>query len=399
MSAPRVLLRVRIEPVDPLLFGDNRSARTGEGHAVGDQDPSPATLYGAVGARIANQLGAHGERHWQPAEPVLGPFEPDLGLTRTDGNRAAELLGYALCDATGRAWFPWPRHLRAELVGDKPFALELLRPADLPALSSLPAGWRPLTATVENKEKEEVEDLLVDGDLLASALAGTVAASAALAVETRGPVQLYSPEPRLGLAMSNAANTALPGRLFARPYRRFHGEARSSKPGWESAGFLAWLRVLGLAGRAESSFDGTAFLGGDRRRARLSFARESGDPLASLREAVLERVGTSRGWLLYLLTPARVPADGLVTFHGESPVGGALGRAVSASGWSGAAATRGPRPLLSLFPAGSVFFFEWGTEHETEAARREWITRHWLAALDPAWGRAGFGRVLPGVWA
>lgn len=391
-----VTLRVRIEPLEPMLFGDNRSARTGERHAVGDQDPSPATLFGAVGARIAHRLGAGGQRRWAPAEPVLGPFVPEIDRGGEEAE-TAELLGYTLCDAAGRAWFPQPRHLRGDRIGDAVFALELLRPVDSPALSSLPSGWRPLGAMADAEEELEA-DRLVTEDLLAAVLSGTLEAPFQLTGSVREAKGFYTAEPRLGLAMHNASNTAEPGRLFARPYRRFQGEARAEGPSWESAGFLAWLRVLGLAGQPESFFDGTAFVGGDRRRASLRFAQQSGPQFASLLEAVQGNVGESRGYLLYLLTPARIPADGLVTFHGESPVGGAVGRTVYASGWSGAAMAPGPRPLLALLPAGSVFFFEWGAARQSEAARRQWIAEQWLAALDPACGRAGFGRVLLGVW-
>src|SRR5215213_5704121 len=100
-----VTLQVSLEPVDPMLFGDNRSARAGEDHLLADQDPSPATLYGAIGARIAFQLGARGRGSWDKAEPVLGKFETDLGKGST---KRAELCGYAAADTQGRLWFPRP---------------------------------------------------------------------------------------------------------------------------------------------------------------------------------------------------------------------------------------------------------------------------------------------------
>jgi hypothetical protein len=113
-------LAVALEPLDPVLFGDNRSG------GLADQDPSPATLYGAIGARLAAALGARGQADWEKAAPVLGPFEPRLD--RPSEGRAA-LLGYTLADPEGwrsRARTaspcpscdrprprPWARYLRA----------------------------------------------------------------------------------------------------------------------------------------------------------------------------------------------------------------------------------------------------------------------------------------------
>ncbi len=46
---------VRIEPLEPLLFGDNRSARAGIDHLQRDQNPSPLTLHGAIGRFLAGR--------------------------------------------------------------------------------------------------------------------------------------------------------------------------------------------------------------------------------------------------------------------------------------------------------------------------------------------------------
>lgn len=385
-------LDVRIEPVEPILFGDNRSARTGEGHAVADQDPSPATIYGAIGGRIAHRLGARGERHWAPAAGVLGPFSREL-----DGaGKRAELLGYAPCDAEGNPWFPKPAHLRVETIRDRRFARGLLRP-DLSsnlASSSLPAGWHPLRSE-EILEKEDDEPLLVDVSVLANVLAGKQ--DLELESSVRPERSFHEAEPRLGLAMDNDSNTALGGRLFARPYRRFHREMLSGTQGWTAAGFVAWYRILNGEDPGVSGWNGLGFLGGDRRRAHFHFAVASSSPLSSVRDQVLEQVEESQGWLVYLLTPVPVPQEG-VTLAGRSPIAGALGRLRHVSGWAAATAKPGPRRLLTLLPAGSVFFFRWQADQDSPEARRQWLRDRWLDALRPEYAAAGFGRVLPGVW-
>lgn len=389
----KITLQVRIEPIEPILFGDNRAARLGEGHAISDQDPSPATLYGAIGGRIANELGATGERNWKPAEEVLGPFVRDLSSLL---DKRAELVGYALCDAEGQPWFPKPLHLRVEKDAGVRTALELLRPSDHeePVLSSLAHGWRPLAASM-SEIKEDEEPLFVNEALLGQILAGSVSGSLSDAAQTGE--MLYRPERRIGLAMSNTTNTAVSGILFSRPYRRFHREILSGESGWASAGFLAWYNVLSLPRDSAQSWDGLGFLGGDRRRAHFRFQKAESDPLASLREQVIERVGSSLGYCAYLLTPAPVPPEGF-SFQGHSPIAGALGRILWISGWTGSAKEQGPRGLLSLIPAGSVLFFRWAPEQTDPSERKRWIEKHWMGSIDPEYSVTGFGRFLLGVW-
>lgn len=387
-------LNVRVEPAEPILFGDNRSARTGEGHAVADQDPSPATIYGAIGGRIAQQLGARGERHWAPAAGVLGPFVRELDRPAGPDTRA-ELIGYAPCDAEGTPWFPKPLHLRIETDGEHRSARGLLLP-DLSAslASSLPPGWRPLRHE-EELDREDDEPLLIDEDLLGDVLAGEE--DRGLGTSVRLERSLDAAEPRLGLAMNNALNTAAAGRLFARPYRRFHRELLTGGQGWAGAGFAAWFRILGERDPGVSAWNGLGFLGGDRRRADFRFTVAGSDPLAEARDRVCERAAASRGWLAYLLTPLPVPEAGL-TLGGRSPIAGAIGRVRYVSGWAAAAAQPGPRPLLALLPAGSVFFFEWRDSERDPDLRRAWLREHWLAPLRPEYAAAGFGRILTGVW-
>jgi hypothetical protein len=369
---------------------------------AGDQDPSPSTLFGAVGGQIARQLGAHGQRDWnQTARTVLGPFQPSLERKSPEEREGAELLGATVRDAEGTLWFPAPLHLRAARQERGRYDLTLRRPPDGEAglLSSLPAGWRPLSLPdpAAAAGEEEERPLRVDRSLLQAILVGEPEI-VRFGSSARREEELFQSEPRLGLAMFNATNTTAEGRLFARPYRRYR-TATDGTDGWRSAGFVAWYRVLALpAGAADvpPGWNGVGFLGGDRRRALFSFARTVDGPLGSLRDEIRGGVAGSRGFLVYLLTPALLPAGG-VDLEGRRPVAGALGRAIYTSGWSAAAEARGPRPLLALAPPGSVLFFEWNKD-ETDADKEKVIERQWLGALDPAYGNAGFGRMLPGVW-
>jgi CRISPR-associated protein Cmr3 len=404
----RPTLSVRIEPLEPVLFGDNRSAREGERHSVREQDPSPLTVYGAIGARLARRLGARGQRDWTAeAEAALGPFRRDWERGSGDPDvepDGAELLGFVPCDSGGNPWFPRPLHVPIGETGSQRFPASALRPRDEEKpgppriLSSLPAGWRPLEPAPGQEDfKELEEELFVDLPFLEEILTGKVNPDRPLGGSVRTRDSFYEPEPRLGLAMDNAANAAKPGALFARPYRRYRRDLATSGAGWRSAGFLAWYRLLGRDGLPGEPWQEVGFLGGDRRRARLRFEWSAPEELDEVRDAVAQGAGSSQGFFLYLLTPAPAPRGGRVTFADRQPVGAALGRTLWASGWSAASREPGPRPLVPLLPAGSVLFFRWEKE-ETDASKRQRILDAWLASLDPLYRDAGFGRVLPGVW-
>lgn len=394
-------LQVRLEPVDPMLFGDNRSARAGEDHALTDQDPSPATLYGAIGARIASHLGARGRASWNRAEPVLGKFEPDLGHGSPD---RAELRGYAATDTDGRLWFPRPLHFRVSVSqrGRSRIAFPSLRPIGAEeaererGLSSLGFPHRLTAGEPESSIFEEDDgELLVSESRLGEILASperTLPGDLSSSIRTRS--DFYAAEMRLGLAMDNAANRNLEGRFFSRPYRRYLGGFGIAEPAWRSAGFLAWYKVLDLAGQSPSEWSGIGFFGGDRRRVRLDFTPEA-SPLARVRDQVLAAVPGSLGFIVYLLTPAVDEGGGGVRLDGEAPIAAAVGRMAHASGWNSADSS--PRPILTLIPAGSVYFFEWPAGG-SEESRREWIERHWLAPLSEGYRNSGFGRILLGVW-
>jgi hypothetical protein len=389
------VLQVRLEPVDPMLFGDNRSARAGEDHALSDQDPSPAMIYGAIGARIASCLGARGRDSWKKAEPVLGSFEPDLGKGSPS---RAELCGYAATNVDGRLWFPRPLHFRVSVGqrGGTCIALPSLRPAgEERGLSSLSFPRRLTPGEKESALFEEDDgELLVDENRLGEILAAPERSPFGdLATSIRTRPDFYAAETRLGLAMDNAANLNLEGRFFSRPYRRYLGGFGVAEPTWRSAGFTAWYKLIDLAGRSPEGWNGLGFFGGDRRRIQLGFTPEA-SPLSRVQHQVLEAVPGSLGFVAYLLTPAVDEGRG-IALDGQTPVAAAVGRPAYASGWNTAASA--PRPMLTLIPAGSVYFFDW-PDGGSEESRRDWIQRHWLAPVSESYRNSGFGRVLLGVW-
>jgi len=201
---------------------------------------------------------------------------------------------------------------------------------------------------------------------------------------------------RVGIAIDHDTGRTIEGQLFVRDLKRL---ATGSLNGDQlSAGYEAWLRTPGkLPEFADCS---VGKLGGEGRRAKLSFAQDE-EPLGALKEAVIKVAENkdTRGFFLYLLTPAIYEA-GDVHYKNVLPVAAALGKPWRYSGWNTKLGQ--PRSFVSMVPAGSVYFFEW-PDDKTPA---DVISTQWLeplpqlkqgdAPLEPA--IAGFGRNLVGVW-
>ncbi|MFP3941779.1 MAG: type III-B CRISPR module-associated Cmr3 family protein [Acidobacteriota bacterium] len=390
-------LKARLEALDPLLFGENRSARAGEDHDLADQDPSPFTLFGAVGSRIAAAFGASGPSDWPKVQSVLGRFRKELEPGDPDG---FQLLGYAVAGADGAPWFPAPLHLRFDRrtsalgTGDvRLIPHDSLRPEPWPrgTWSSTGPGWR-LRAPGEEPEEEAEGQIWIDQSLLGAALTGASSPSA-LAGQAELPTHLFRPENRIGLAIRNRTNTAVEGRLFARPYRRFASFVPQTGPAWRSGGYVVYVRVRELAGKTASDLGGIGFLGGDRGRCKASFVEE--DPLAALRGAVEGVAGEADGLLLYLLTPAPASTS-WPEVEGQVPLAAAVGKGRRISGWNGA--SHRPRGIEVLIPEGSVAFYRWPEGRGTPEARVELIRSLWLQSIADRFSNVGLGRVLPGIW-
>ena len=397
---PRPCLVVDVDPIDSLLLGDSRSTRAGQDHERFDQSLSPHTLFGALGAHLARRLGVQrGERDWNRAASVLGAFEPDLAK---GSEERSELAGYALRSPRGSLAFPRPGHLVIEEEYGAWSVGGLLAPSEDAALSSLPLPRRlraPWRRPGDDGPPEVEDEILVSETLLGAVLTADVGIFLAAGEPPAWPTEaFFQADPRVGVGMDNRHNRAAEGLLFGRPYRRFR--SGNGDRGVESAGYRAWFRVLSLANGSPSRWNGEGFLGGDRRRVRLTFGDATEDPLTELRSRVLDRVAsaTTHGFLLYLLTPAVAP-EAWPAVEGTDPLAAALGKPQVISGWS-AAATHGwgPRPIRTLWPAGSVLFYRWPEGCASAEARQNLLTGLWCQPLDPAYRNAGFGRVLPGVW-
>ena len=380
---------VSIQPLDPIVFGDNGLGQGGPASAL---NVSPVPIHGAIGGFVLNQAG--GPRSWPRAQ--LGPRHADILSPEDDAAAdSAQLRGFCFRGVDGKRWYTRPQHFRLTAPHDAGQRYTVLSRAK--TLADFDDSVRTSCAYPElvggELADEYAGELLVSETLLRSVLTGESIG------QTVGPDQVARPDEvlrrdhsRVGIVVDNDTGRAEEGLLFARALQRYAtGTAHDDHI---SAGFHAWFRTPGDL----PDYDGDAVgqLGGDRRRALIEFEAD-GDPLGDMRQAVHRQASKARGFLLYLLTPARYGGD-VVQVHGQAPVAAAIGKTWRYSGWNNALGQ--PRPFMTLLPAGTVFFFEWPDGVD----REDVIDRHWLSScqtdLDDsaAADLAGFGRTLAGVW-
>lgn len=375
--------RATLEPLDPMLFGDSRSARAGMDHLVTDQDPSPLTFFGAIGQYLIALAGTTAAP-WP--ESLLGPEASGDVLEEPDEDKMLRLLGFSCRDGEGRLWFPNPRHVRWLTRGSS----ETLGPS----LQDSTWSSSPFGGLLVGKAAEELaEALWISEDALSTVLCGRDP----IGHEALPASELVRHEPRVGIATERETGLAIESLLFTRPYRRFREAPLDSNARRLGAGYTAWVAAPGALGADHLGAVGFGHLGGDRRRARVTLEEEPGGPLAALRDQVLAALPGTKGPFAYLLTPLPVPEDPrtLALACGSSPIcpiAAALGKGRNASGWD--ARRHRPRRLLSMYPEGSVLFYRWPAGCEPESLVRS----HWLEPIGDRGAAVGFGRALIGVW-
>lgn len=393
------LYNVNLMPVEPILFTDNRSARAGEDHLIQDQDPSPHTIYGAIGACVAGMFGVEiDEKQWEPvASKYLGKFASNI----RDGDPArSELLGYHYHDPGGHAWFPRPQHIRLRQPGEEKIwiaaAGNVQKVESELIAASLETFERFLNYAADDKECE-IPDLF-SHDLLKACLCGNMQENELTPDSDRLPLErLYRHENRLGLGMDYERNQTLTGRLFSRPYRRYSAQI-DSKGNWSGMSIRAYFKTTAPLENERIQNRRIALLGGDRGRAIAEF-ESAGDekPLLDICRAVQQAAADSDGFYLYLLTPAVREGDWPL-IKGAKPLAAAIGKDRAVSGWNSNRQGQHPRPIRRLLPAGSVLFYPW-PEGKPDP---QLIHEYWLEPLTYKNGEhyrnSGFGRLLIGVW-
>jgi len=318
------------------------------------------------------------------AEPYLGKIYGDPFFDTGDRSK---LLGFSLTDAHGGHYFPRPQNFLMR-QGFSHTALILLKPSNPQSVKSSCPFPELLYAPLD--DNEVTEDCAVSTQALRTILTGTLPpGDLQKSRQIRTMDEFFLPENRLGLQMVNERNTAREHMLFRRPFRRFKLGFNDDQQ-WRSAGFCAWFETLKPLPDS-LNLDGNGFLGGDRRRVALQFEPLTEQPLAEIRDAVVQSATDSKGFLIYLVTPAVREATWPIIAH-QHPIAAAIGKPLYCSGWN--VLDNRPRPMLTLIPAGSVFFYSWPEMCERETL----IRQQWLDCVSNEFGSAGFGRYLMGVW-
>ena len=368
------MVGIRFEPVDTLFFRDGTpfTAASDAQEAVASVFPPAAeTLIGALRAALARGRGWSGVGRWPDSfNPVLGDGPDDLGSLSFRGPvlvRGDEPLLPAPLHLRGRfdaaedAWAP-----AALLRPGEPVCCDLGDQALLPAVPetcSDPATLKPATGSWLTARGFQA---VLDGRLPTR--------------EQLVPADdLWVEEPRIGLKRDPARRTAEQGMLYSTRHVRL------------GAGVGLGLWVGGLPEEWTLPFGRLLALGGEGRMA----ACEPWDGRLSF-EPPWDAIERSRRFVLVAVTCLDVDAAVLV---GQRPLPGlAQVRVVSAcsarpvrvGGWDSLRCE--PRPLRSVWPAGSVLFCECDDPPSLRAAASEgWVQigerRNW-----------GYGWLAVGRW-
>jgi len=334
------MMRLQLAPLDTLFFRDGTpfsADSSGPGDVGGLFPPHPDSITGALRAALARCNGWTGSGRWSAAlNQALGPGPDDLGLLSFTG---------PLLLRRGEPLFPLPLHLlgASESGGWRPRAL--LQPGS-PVVCDLGADARlpELPASIEGKERAELksgEGWWLTRQGLEAVLQGGLPDLEMLVANS----ELWSEEPRVGIARDNSTRTALNGMLYTSRHVRL---APDVSLGVEIAGLdSSWASPSGVL----------LPLGGESRLAECKLW-----PHALAINAPRDAITASGRLLLVALTPLALEADQalgrrpLADFADARVVSACLGRPQRIGGWDSLA--RRPLPLQSYLPAGSVLFCE-----------------------------------------
>lgn len=394
---------IHIEPIEPMLFGDNRLSRGGDDHLIEAMDPSPYTVFGAVGAHIARNMNVEGNySNWAEVQKILGEFiDGDV----YNGNDVFQLLGFTYMDQSGYPWFPLPRQVLMRRSGNKrnpSYSLYKVTSPQKPMRPSSLQIEKYLPAEIESDVELEEKDCFIDRNFLKDILSGNNIEEYR-EIKPKFSTDFFKEEFRTGLEMNNKTNVAEESYLFTRPYRRFKAGVSGQSMEWKSCGYTAWVKTIGLI-HSEMVKDEISFFGGDRRRAQFSISSANENlPLKELLQAVCENVFSSKGFFAYCITPT--PAKDIKKYKIENciPKAAAIGKPIYMSGWAhegtknGAKNVQRPRRMIHALPPGTVLFYEWASGASDEE-KKSLITKHWVGSLTNEYACFGFGRILLGVW-
>ena len=212
--------RIDFEPVDTWFFrGTRPHAAAGAAMLPSDFPPSPSTLSGAVRTRLGEALGLD----WQRVEEdEQGQITQGSG-TQVDGADAAEIIGSSR--NTGQLVFGHPR-VRMDQERLFPVPSMYLRDREESLVSLVPGEVvhcdlgrvRLPEMRPERPGAKGLEGHWLTESGLKAHLAGDAIPEQAII----DPGQLFSHEPRLGIARNNDRNTVRSGMLYQTQHLRLN---------------------------------------------------------------------------------------------------------------------------------------------------------------------------------
>ncbi|MEK7232195.1 MAG: type III-B CRISPR module-associated protein Cmr3 [Elusimicrobiota bacterium] len=343
---------LRFSALDTWFFRESRPF-----NAIGGSElasifpPSPRTLMGAVRGAIGDALNAD----WRDFHQKKWKYQ------LADGKCLSELIGYG--DDIGPLTLagPWLVHSDERLY---PVPLCLLERSEGGRKKCIRLCIGPATHTPLGKVRlpelppgnagaKTLERVWVSGTGLARVLAGDIPKDN----ELRRAAELFTEEPRLGIARDNSKRVTGDGMLY---------QTRHLRP---KGGLMIEAEIQHLPADVNLA-DRLIRLGGEGRLAHLEL-RQGGGVLPPVPKANTD----TRGLILVLLTPARLGegregwlppgfvaaeengarvwkgriADVVLTLHAA-----VIGKTLREGGWN--LAEHKPRDVVSLVPAGSCYY-------------------------------------------
>lgn len=398
-------LLVFLEPLDTCFFRDARSFGVDESTFAASGIPNGLTLYGALGSFILaeHEVSVSDFAAGKVPDDIrrkLGVYSSDLQDTvmRLQG----PLLAAPSIDGQLQPYFSVPANLmtvRGRLRGRPYLAL----PADEHYMDgkkwdldeSIP-GVRALRFPDPGDSALKLQQTAgyLCTRLLNQFLDGRLNTMAG--GNAREESDFFLRENRTGNHVDRSSRTVTEGYLFATQHLRFKDALAGNR--YAKAG----LAVTIEGPEAGDLQDGIVFLGGERRRARLSCLALN-DRLIPRSSHVIESISQKKRFFIYLATPAvfrngwhRIPWP----FDQNAVlVGAAVNKPARLSGWQrgGTGAGGRPRSFYRAAPAGSVYFFE-APSWTKDQFRAMYDRFHCSESVSEVYPAAGFGVALIGTW-
>jgi CRISPR-associated protein Cmr3 len=361
-----------IEACDVLMFRDGRPFTAGESHLIQSRfPPTPLTLQGALRTFFLTSNGYHvGGKHPRNYQSPVG-FGDELGQFEMHGPYLARRIRDRQSERIVQ-YLPLPADL--SYTKEKVTVLRSPKPA-AGGIANFPTGANAQPMIDTRQLADFPDEGWLPAPVFNQYLQNRNAPSSRQIQYTR---DLFYDEPRFGVGLEERSRRPLESMLYRAAFKRLALDV----------GLLVWVNLpLALPQNGEAVIP----LGGENHAARL---HKYDDSQVEVVAAMNQPSKRSNRWKITLLTPAYFsnngvdtwqPADWSRFFPGASVsvVSAAMPRPQVIGGWD--LVKPGPRPVIRIVPAGSVYWFE------SSAPPNQALTDQPVEGF-PSLKRLGFGR-------